>query len=177
MALPSPGPKWYRSKVTQSPTPATAATMHIHRIDSHQTESLADFFDSRLRSFTAGRRDISIDLDIDADLTLPTDPSWLQSLCQSLIDAAIREMPTGGNILLTACRCGDHIELEIADDGSSLPDRFRHRPLVAAKMGATLHWQDCPQGGVAVTVRFAAQAQSQSRDAPAARTARYTRAA
>jgi hypothetical protein len=95
-----------------------------------------------------------LESDIDADLKVPGDPSICGLLIESLVRAAIFEMPAGGDLFVAACQTPRGLELEISDHGSNVEKRSQTRPLMAAKLGATLQWRNCPQGGGSVTVLF-----------------------
>lgn len=124
-------------------------------IGHHATESLESFLRNTITPLIQehhGR--VDLDVEVDGDISIPCDRRWTAALVESLVRASLHEMPDDGELFVTACRCGDRVELEIADNGPEVESRFRWRPLVAAKIGATLLWQDCPQGGTAVTVKF-----------------------
>jgi hypothetical protein len=95
-----------------------------------------------------------LESDIDAKLKVPGDPSICGLLIESLVRAAIFEMPAGGDLYVSACQTARGLELEISDHGSDVEKRSQTRPLMAAKLGATLQWKNCPQGGGSVTVLF-----------------------
>jgi hypothetical protein len=103
---------------------------------------------------------VCLELDIDASLEIPADPQKTADLIRALVNQALAEMPRGGDLVVTACPSGGQIELEIADSGCDIEDRSRRLPLAAAAIGADLKWQNCPQGGGAVTITFGPQNQS-----------------
>lgn len=103
-----------------------------------------------------------LESDIDTELPVPGDPGLCGLLVESLIRSSMYEMPSGGDLVVTACETERGIELEIADNGGDINDRSQSRPLMAAKLGATLQWKNCPQGGGSVTVTFPPPAQSGS---------------
>jgi hypothetical protein len=78
-------------------------------------------------------------------------------LVRTLVKQAIDEMPDGGDLTVTACETHRGVELEMADTGSDIQQRAQRLPLTAAAIGAQLAWQNCPQGGAAVTVTFRRQ--------------------
>ena len=123
-------------------------------IDRASSESLADFVRRVVTPLLADRDDTRLEIDIDPGQSAVADPSLTAMLIESVTRASLHEMPQGGQLLITGVQTGEAFELEIADDGHPVSQRFQWRPLVAAKLGATLAWQDCPQGGVAVTIRF-----------------------
>jgi hypothetical protein len=71
-------------------------------------------------------------------------------------------MTAGGDLTLTAWSDGERVELEIADTGRAIAERPQCLPLVAAVVGAQMCWQDCPQGGAAVTIFFGRRVAQQS---------------
>lgn len=103
---------------------------------------------------------VCLDLDIDLELPIPCDPNRAAELITALSKRALEAMPDGGDLTITACQSDSVIELEIADSGIDLTQRERHLPIAAAAINADLKWQNCPQGGVAVTVVFPAQTSS-----------------
>ncbi len=105
---------------------------------------------------------VCLELDIASDLPIPCDSQRTADLIQALSRQALSAMSDGGDLTITACQTAQGIELEIADSGIDVQTRERHLPIAAAALQADLKWQNCPQGGVAVTILFPAQA-SQSR--------------
>lgn len=94
---------------------------------------------------------ICLEVDIDFELRLPTDSASFCQLIESLVRQAIIEMPDGGEMTITGCETPTGIEIEIADTGSDVEQRACKLPMIAAAMAAELSWQNCPQGGAAVT--------------------------
>ena len=70
-------------------------------------------------------------------------------------------MPEGGDLNIAACKTDQGVELELADSGGDIETRATRLPLAAAAIGAEVRWQNCPQGGGAVTVTFRSQGGSQ----------------
>jgi len=108
---------------------------------------------------------ICLELDIDTDIPVPDDVNKVVSLLESLVSQSLEEMPDGGDLTVTAVSSHDGIELELADTGCDVEQRSRRLPMVAAAIGAALSWQNCPQGGGAVTIRFPSTHYQQHRDA------------
>lgn len=92
--------------------------------------------------------------EMDVDLQLPNPSPRLKEILQSLLGQALEQMLDGGELNVTAQRVGDTIELEIADSGEGVEERSQRIPMAAAAIGATIDWQNCPQGGAATTIRF-----------------------
>ncbi|MCO8120824.1 ATPase [Stieleria sp. TO1_6] len=103
---------------------------------------------------------VCLEMDIDAHLPIPCDSRRAADLIMALSRQALDAMPDGGDLSIMACQTEHGIELEIADSGSDVQTRERHLPIAAAAVNAELQWQNCPQGGVAVTILFPAQSSS-----------------
>lgn len=97
---------------------------------------------------------VCLELDIDTALDVPADPVRTVELVKTLVGQALAEMPDGGDLVITACETPRGVELELADTGCDVQDRATRLPLAAAAIGAQVQWQNCPQGGGAVTVTF-----------------------
>jgi len=100
---------------------------------------------------------ICLELDIDTSLDVPADPARTVELVRTLTRQALAEMPEGGDLNITACETPRGLELEMADTGTDIQHRAKRLPLAAAAIGAHVVWQNCPQGGAAVTVTFPGQ--------------------
>ena len=100
---------------------------------------------------------VCLELDIDLELPIPCDKRRTAELITALSNRALQAMPDGGDLMITACDTPEGIELEIADSGTDVSERERHLPIAAAAIQADLTWQNCPQGGAAVTIRFPSQ--------------------
>ncbi len=108
---------------------------------------------------------ICLEVDIDMDLRVNFDSASLSQLIDSLVRQALIEMPTGGELTITACETLTGVELEIADTGQDVNLRACKLPMIAASMAAEMEWQNCPQGGGAVTARLPRYRQAQRRAA------------
>jgi hypothetical protein len=97
---------------------------------------------------------VCLELDIDTTLDVPADPARTVLVVRTLVTQALHEMPSGGDLNITACETPRGVELEFADTGGDVETRPQRFPLAAAAMGAQVAWQNCPQGGGAVTVTF-----------------------
>ena len=97
---------------------------------------------------------VCLEVDIDEAIGVPSDAAITAELIRTLAGQALLEMPGGGDLCITACETPAGIELEMADNGSDVQERARRLPLAAAAIGADIRWQNCPQGGGAVTVIF-----------------------
>ncbi len=97
---------------------------------------------------------VALEMDVDPKLGVPADAVRTADLIRTLVNQAIDEMPDGGDLTVTACETPTGIELEMADTGGDIEHRAQRLPMAAAAIGAKLTWQNCPQGGAAVTVVF-----------------------
>ncbi len=97
---------------------------------------------------------VCLEIDVDTEIPVPADPLRTAELIRTLVTQALQEMPEGGDLSITACPTPQGLELELADTGSDIASRARRLPMVAATIGAQVAWQNCPQGGAAVTVTF-----------------------
>ena len=97
---------------------------------------------------------ICLEIDIDMSLEVPADPGRTVELLKTLVGQSLAEMPKGGDLSITAVETSHGVELELADTGCDIQDRATRLPLAAAAIGAQVTWQNCPQGGAAVTVTF-----------------------
>lgn len=95
---------------------------------------------------------IHFDLAVPIDLMTTADPALLSDLLKSLVRGSLKPMAKGGELTVTAVPSAQGIELEIADSVGGVEDRELPISLAAAGLGCKPHWQNCPQGGVAVTV-------------------------
>lgn len=95
---------------------------------------------------------ICFELNVPMDLRTTADAGRLSDLVRSLVGESLEQMADGGELTVTACRTPDGIELEIADTGRDIATRGRRLSIAAAALGCSPRWQNCPQGGAAVTV-------------------------
>ncbi|TVQ02241.1 MAG: ATPase [Planctomycetaceae bacterium] len=95
---------------------------------------------------------IHFDLAVPIDLMTTADPELLSDLLKSLVRGSLKPMSDGGELTVTAVHSVQGIELEIADSVGGVEDRELPVSLAAAGLGCKPHWQNCPQGGVAVTI-------------------------
>jgi len=95
---------------------------------------------------------VFFEMNIDLELMTTASRDHLQTLIESLISDSLREMPDGGELTVSGCQTANGVELEIADTGSDAENRSNHLSIAAASLGCKPHWQNCPQGGAAVTI-------------------------
>jgi signal transduction histidine kinase len=129
--------------------------MPNHWIDPSQCQSLAVLVESVTAPLLIKHEAaICLELDIDTSFGVPADSERMVDLLQALVNQALAEMPEGGDLTITACETAQGLELELADTGCEIENRLQSTPIAAAAMGLELVWQNCPQGGVAVTLTF-----------------------
>lgn len=100
---------------------------------------------------------VCLELDIDTSLEVPADAATTVDLLKKLVSQSLAEMPEGGDLVVTACQTPMGLELELADTGCDVSEREKRLPMAAASIGASVTWQNCPQGGGAVTIKFPPQ--------------------
>jgi hypothetical protein len=136
--------------------------MASHWIDPKTCRSLAVLVESVTAPLLIEHSaPVCLELDIDTSLEVPADPQRTVDLIRTLVLQSLAEMPRGGDLTITACETPMGVELEMADTGGDIADRARLFPIAAASIGAKVVWQNCPQGGGAVTVTFRREAGSQ----------------
>ncbi len=95
---------------------------------------------------------ICFELDMPVSLMTTADRERLSDLVTSLVRESLEQMPDGGELTVTGCQTAHGVELEIADTGSDVESRGNRLSLAAAALGCKPQWQNCPQGGAAVTL-------------------------
>lgn len=114
-------------------------------------------------------KQLQVVIDVDTQLPSFIDRHWFMQAMQKMLKLAIERSPYRSEIQMTACRVGDAVELEVADNGDSPtedtaafrtqnPSNFGPiaRDLLAAVQarGAEFWGASCPQGGMAWTLRM-----------------------
>jgi hypothetical protein len=95
---------------------------------------------------------VCFELNMPIDLTTTADRSRLTDLLRSLVRDSLEQMADGGELTITGCMTAHGVELEVADTGSDADHRRHGLSLAAAALGCKPQWQNCPQGGAAVTL-------------------------
>lgn len=95
---------------------------------------------------------VCFELNVPIELTTTADRLRLSELVRSLVRASLEQMADGGELTVTGCLTANGVELEIADTGSDADSRGNKLSLAAAALGCKPQWQNCPQGGAAVTL-------------------------
>ena len=113
-------------------------------------------------------------IDVPTDQMIVADRELLRRAVQNLVLSAIAAMPDGGSLVATSASGHDAVELEIADTGESLFDEELHRAFnpsganhrgttgwslaivkqIAETLGGNATVANCPEGGVAFTLRI-----------------------
>ena len=132
--------------------------MPDHWIDPSQCQSLAVLIESVTAPLLiVHEAAICLELDIDTSLEVPADSQQTVELIRALVNQSLQQMPQGGDLTITACQTAKGMELELADTGCDIESRQKRTPIAAAALGVELLWQNCPQGGAAVTMTFRRQ--------------------
>ena len=95
-----------------------------------------------------------VEVDVPENIGIPTAIRPLRELVTALTQRATEHICDGGELTFIGWESSDACELEIADSGCSVAERSCTPPAVTNIAGAELVWQDCPQGGAAVTLHF-----------------------
>jgi hypothetical protein len=95
---------------------------------------------------------VCFEMNVPIDLMTTADRARLSELVTSLVRDSLDQMPDGGELMVTGCQTSHGIELEIADTGGDIEVRSNRLSLAAAALGCKPQWQNCPQGGAAVTL-------------------------
>lgn len=138
--------------------------MSDHSIDKNHDPSLAilvEIITSPL--LMAHPAPICLEVDIPGDIPVPADEDQTREIVRSITRQILSTLPEGGDLMLTACQTSAGIELEFADNGPDVSERSCSRPLAVAQAGASIRWQNCPQGGAAATVTFPQKSAVQSK--------------
>ncbi|UCV12687.1 sensor histidine kinase N-terminal domain-containing protein [Dechloromonas denitrificans] len=124
-------------------------------------------------------RDLDFELDALPGSRVTGQPEWLRVLIRNLVDNAIRYTPAGGRIRVTLHRDGQQILFAVTDSGPGIPLAEREAVLrrfhrlnqsdqpgsglglsivlrIAELHAAPLALDDAPEGGLRVSLRFAA---------------------
>lgn len=111
------------------------------------------------------------------------DRDMLRRAIVNLVLNALDAMPRGGELVVTACRCHDSVEIEVADSGPGIDEAAMHRlfePFFTTKSAGTglglaiveriaeahrgeVLVANCPEGGAAFTLRLPESRQHQHR--------------
>jgi signal transduction histidine kinase len=117
---------------------------------------------------------IETTIDVPADLIVTADRTMIRRAVENLILGGIAAMPGGGSLVATSAAGPAAVELEIADTGPALSDDARRCAFdpsgttergasgwelamvrrIAELHGGSVTATNCPEGGVAFTLRI-----------------------
>lgn len=115
---------------------------------------------------------IAVQVDCSPHLRASLDPEMLRRALLNLVLNALDVLPSGGELVITACRTPAGLELEVADSGPGIPSSLLERlfePFFTTKQGGTglglaiveriaaahggrVLASNCPEGGAAFTL-------------------------
>lgn len=111
-------------------------------------------------------RGIRVNVDVPRTATLQADVQLMRHALRELVQCAVDAMPNGGELAITVWQDSNAIELEVADSRAQamwrdrsagsclqLPDAVQ---TAAQAHGGQLTVANCPEGGMAVTMRLPA---------------------
>ncbi|HVC60437.1 MAG TPA: ATP-binding protein [Acetobacteraceae bacterium] len=106
----------------------------------------------------AARGLVRLEMAVQPDLAVRTDPLALRALLSDLVGNAIRHAPAG-RVLLSAARLGGRVEIAVIDDGAGTEVAMREAALreagqLVALQGGTLHIEAHEGQGTTVLVRL-----------------------
>jgi signal transduction histidine kinase len=79
---------------------------------------------------------IKTQLNVDPNLTITSDPTYLQRILNNLVTNAVQAMPKGGSLILEAKAAGDKVQITITDTGIGIPEDAKpnlFKPLFTTK--------------------------------------------
>lgn len=91
---------------------------------------LAPALDQALAMLQGLLTELEANYSADLPLGLPAtcaDEMWLTRICFVLLDNALRHVPKGGTVRVTACHENDTIRVCVADNGRGVPEEHRAR--------------------------------------------------
>lgn len=135
-------------------------------------ELLHEVFQSLAPQLEAHR--IVVHVDATPGTMALADRDMLRRAIVNLVLNALDAMPRGGELVVTACRCHDAVEIEVADSGPGIDPAAMHRlfePFFTTKSAGTglglaiveriveahrgeVVVANCPEGGAAFTLRI-----------------------
>ena len=136
--------------------------------------NLCDFVRRVLEPFAEqiSAQSISLCIDVPANLQFAMDGPLFKQALKCLCEEAVRNMPDGGELVITAVEQDQGIELEVADSRSdhlksprpfggiggrrdqTFPDNLHPVYQFAALHEGFVREQNCPEGGVAFTIHL-----------------------
>ncbi len=123
---------------------------------------------------TCKDRSIAVILDVPANLVATANRGLIRRAVEHLMRGAIAAMPKGGSLWVTSAVGPNAIDLEVADSGPTLSDEARRHAFdspgdtergasgwelamvyhIAKIHGGSVTAANCPEGGVAFTLRI-----------------------
>jgi signal transduction histidine kinase len=145
-----------------------------HRDARRQQVTVARIFDEVLQSLAPqlAAQSIVAEIDCPQPLVVQADGEMLRRAVLNLVLNALDALPDGGELMLTACRTGDGLEIEVADSGPGVPPALLDRLFepffttkssgtglglaiverIVAAHGGRAQVVNCPEGGAAFTL-------------------------
>ncbi|MFO0744278.1 MAG: HAMP domain-containing sensor histidine kinase [Myxococcota bacterium] len=77
--------------------------------------------------FRAAEPAVELTVDVTPGLTAPVDDQMVRMAVDNLVGNAIKHSPPGGRVALVGARRGDHVRIEVEDDGPGVPESERAR--------------------------------------------------
>lgn len=119
-------------------------------------------------------QDIRCELSVDPSLQLSADRDMMRRAVLNLVLNALDVMPQGGELVITACRTVQGIDLEVADSGPGIDRSLQNRLFepffttktegtglglaivyrIAEAHGGRVTVMNCPEGGAAFTIHI-----------------------
>jgi signal transduction histidine kinase len=87
-------------------------------------------------SITSVPKMITTNLQVDPDVRLETDATYLKRILSNLVINAVQAMPNGGTLTLQAKTIDDRVMISVADTGIGIPDEAKpnlFKPLFTTK--------------------------------------------
>ena len=142
-----------------------------------EDDSLNEVVDELVTFLTpeARRRDVALEAALDPGIPLfPFDRDLIRRAALNLVKNGIEATPRGGRVGIATRRCGDSVEVAVADAGSGVDSRhvphlfepfFTTKPRgtglglviasqIAEEHGGTLTWENPPGGGARFALRI-----------------------
>ena len=148
--------------------------MNGFALDDHEPQRLeptrlAELCQQLQRSFAErlARQHVRLSCDVDPQLVCELPQPLVRQMLNNWIDEALSKMPSGGELDLTFVKCGQGLEIEVADSrGTDLHEtqsywyraaQVRNGAIVQTVAGTEVRVETtlCPQGGIARTLLLA----------------------
>ena len=103
---------------------------------------------------------VCLEMDIEDSVEIPADPNRTAELIRALVSQALGELPSGGDLSITAKQTAQAVLLEFADTGSPLEARSKSIPIAAGAISASLDWQGGSECGAVIKITIPRTKQS-----------------